>query len=336
MRAVPGRGALTRRRAGRSPRSLAAPGAVGPFPRRSGFGTRAQRVGVTLLALTSPAPACSSPRPARILPFFLVMVSRSAGSRCSPHGSSPASPPSRGRPSVSRSSGRSRRSRPAGSSCSASPPTSLLAPAGRARRAADRSRARAAAGGCGAARRHRTADGLAQGPLLRAGARPRHVAGRRPRAADDRALRHGADPRRRCRLLRARRPDSLFPLATDVAANRPRAGGAVRRAQLLRALAGRARSRSRSTSRGAVAGLALGLATAVAIGGGILATGSRAGLLAAVVSPARARDRHTASAPSRLAASGTIAIAVVATAAVRRPDAELAPALRRAAARPRT
>ena len=132
----------------------------------------------------------------------------------------------------------------------------LLAPAGRARRAADHSRARAAAGGCGAARRHRTADGLAQGPLLRAGARPRHVAGRRPRAADDRALRDGADPRRRCRLLRARRPDVAVPAGHRRRRRPGRArGGAVRRARTSSRSRWPRSSRSRCTSRGAVAGI---------------------------------------------------------------------------------
>jgi O-antigen ligase len=107
-------------------------------------------------------------------------------------------------------------------------------------------------------------------------------------------------------------PTSLFPLATDLAGDQAaRAAGPFGEPNFFAlSLAALVPVALHVAGRGGRL-LALGLATAVAIGGGILATGSRAGLLAAVLA-LLAHAILTRERTSRLAAVGTIAIAVIA------------------------
>ena len=107
-------------------------------------------------------------------------------------------------------------------------------------------------------------------------------------------------------------PTSLFSLATDVAGDQAaRAAGPFGEPNFFAlSMAALVPIALHVAGRGGRY-LVIGLATAVAIGGGVLATGSRAGLLAAVIS-LLAHAIITRERTSRLAALGTIAIAVIA------------------------
>ena len=106
-------------------------------------------------------------------------------------------------------------------------------------------------------------------------------------------------------------PTSLFPLATDLTGDQAaRAAGPFGEPNFFAlSLAALVPIALHVAGRGGRR-LILGLATAVALGGGILSTGSRAGLLAAVIA-LFAHALLTRERASRLAAVGTIAVALV-------------------------